>query len=196
MFRGVQVGAWYRISVEGRNVFGKALERRRKFCTFQYVKDDGEIVTGEVSRSDVRGRLGDHIVAPLESAIAAAQSPQAAPSTPEAAIAPGDWHRFEYEGDIVAGVVYRSEGDQYTLFVLHNGIPTFVTMPLASIGPQEERLTGLFRREIARNPNHLDEWVSQAGRFAERPGMTLEPALVQRKAGQRSSPAQKRLFPK
>ena len=33
------------------------------------------------------------------------------------AISPGDWHRFQYEGNAVSGVVYRIEGDGYTMFL-------------------------------------------------------------------------------
>ncbi len=196
MFRGVEVGVWYRIQVEGRSIFAKILERGRKVCTIRYLDDDGHVVTAEVSRSDVRGRLGDHYVSSLEAAIADSESQEKTRSSLGAGIRPGDWHRFEHDREIFAGVVYRIEGDQYTLFFLYDGIPTFTTLPFSCIGPQEERLTERFRREMARNPNHLEEWISKAGKFSAPPAKAATPTVVGRQPGRQSPGAQKRLFPK
>jgi hypothetical protein len=196
MFRTVEVGAWYRIRLEGRNVFAKILERRGRRYRFQYLLDDGGVANGEASRSEICGRLGDQFVSSIESSMAAAQAPPVDPSTPDTAITPGEWRRFEHEGSTVAGVVYGSDGDQYMLFILHKGIPTFVTLPHSRIGPREERLTRKFQAEMAKNPNYLQEWVSQAGRAPEPPAKAREPAADNRKAGWQPSQTQKRLFPK
>jgi hypothetical protein len=73
MFKTIEIGAWYRIRWEGRSVFGKVLERHRNSCTFRYVDKKGKARTAKVSRSDIFGRLGDHLIADLEAAIAPAK---------------------------------------------------------------------------------------------------------------------------
>ena len=99
MFKTVEAGAWYRIHFGGENVFAKILERRGRRYTFQYLRDDGGVATGEVGRSEICGRLGDHLVSSIESTMVAAQRPPENSPAPD--IAPGEWRRFEHEGDTV-----------------------------------------------------------------------------------------------
>ena len=71
MFKTIELGAWYRIRWAGKNVFGKALERHRNSYTFRFADEKGKAHTAQVNRSDIFGRLGDHLIPELESAIAA-----------------------------------------------------------------------------------------------------------------------------
>ena len=91
-------------------------------------------------------------------------------------VSPGDWHRFRYEGSTVPGVVYRVEGDDCTIFFLHEDVPTFVTLPVGKLGTREENLTAAFREQTARNPKYLEEWVSTAGRLGKPAQRSPEPA--------------------
>jgi hypothetical protein len=169
VFKTIELGAWYRIRWEGKSVFGKVLERHRNSYTFRYTDEKGKVRTGKVSRSDVAGRLGDHLIPDLESAITPPKRRRTVEPKAKTrnAISPGDWHHFQYEGRTVPGVVYRIEGDDYTMFFLYRGIPTFLTLPCRKIGPREEHLTAVFRGEMARNPKHLEEWVSTVGRLGK-----------------------------
>jgi hypothetical protein len=73
VFKTIELGAWYRIRWEGKSVFGKALERHRNSYTFRYADEKGKARTAKVSRSDIFGRLGEHLIPELESAIAPAK---------------------------------------------------------------------------------------------------------------------------
>jgi hypothetical protein len=169
VFKTVELGAWYRIRWEGKSVFAKVLERQRNSYTFRYADEKGKVRTGKVSRSDIRGRLGDHLIPDLESAIIPTKRRKTTEPKAKArnAINPGDWHRFQYEGRTVPGVVYRIEGNEYRMFFLCGGVPAFVTLPRKKIGPREEGLTAVFREEMAKNPEYLEEWVSTADRLGK-----------------------------
>jgi hypothetical protein len=69
MFKTIEIGAWYRIHLAGKNVFAKALDRHRGSYTFRYADQKGKARTAKVGRSDIFGRLGEHLIAGLESAI-------------------------------------------------------------------------------------------------------------------------------
>jgi len=110
VFKTIELGAWYRIHWEGKSVFGQVLERHRSSYTFRYADAKGKVRTGNASRSEITGRLGDHLIPDLESAITPAKGRKT--SKPKAKpISPGDWHCFQYEGNNVPGVVCRIEGD-------------------------------------------------------------------------------------
>jgi len=68
VFKAVELGAWYRIRWEGKSVFGQVLERHRNSYTFRYADEKGKVRTGNVGRSEIAGRLGDHLIPDLESA--------------------------------------------------------------------------------------------------------------------------------
>jgi hypothetical protein len=174
VFKTIEIGAWYRIHREGKSVFGQVLERHGHSYAFRYADGKGKGRTGKASRSDIMGRVGDHLIPDLESAFAPAKRRRTA--EPKAkirnAVSPGDWHRFRYEGSTVPGVVYRVEGDDYVMFFLHEGVPTFVALPVGKLGTREESLTAAFREEIARNPEYLEEWVAAA----RRPGRSARPS--------------------
>ena len=73
MFKTVEIGAWYRIRWEGKSVFGQVLERHGNSYSFRYADEKGKIRTGKASRSDIKGRLGDHLIPDLESLVAPAK---------------------------------------------------------------------------------------------------------------------------
>ena len=178
MFKTVEICAWYRIHWEGKSVFGQVLERHGNSYVFRYADEKGRIRPGKASRSDIKGRLGDCLIPDLESATAPAKRRRTAgpKAKPRNVVSPGDWHRFRYQGSTVPGVVYRVEGDDYVMFFLHGGVPTFVTLPVGKLGAREESLTAAFREQTARNPEYLEEWVAAAGRLGKPALPSPEPA--------------------
>jgi hypothetical protein len=68
VFKIIELGAWYRIRWGGTSVFGQVLERHRSSYLFRYADEKGKVRTGNVSRSEITGRLGDHLIPDLESA--------------------------------------------------------------------------------------------------------------------------------
>jgi hypothetical protein len=62
VFNTIEIGAWYRIHWEGKSVFGQALERHGNSYAFRYGDEKGKGRTGNASRSDIKGRLGDHLI--------------------------------------------------------------------------------------------------------------------------------------
>jgi hypothetical protein len=205
VFKTIEIGAWYCIRQEGKSVFGKVLERHGHSYTFRYADGKGKGRTGKASRSDIVGRVGDHLIPDLESAFAPAKCRRTAQPRAKSrnAVRPGDWHRFQYEGSTVPGVVYRVEGDDYVMFFLHGGVPTFVTLPVGKLGAREESLTAAFREEIARDPEYLEVWVAAARRPGRPAPPSPEPtrriprprkASTARKKG-KSSKGQRLLFP-
>ena len=205
MFKTVEIGAWYRIHWDGKSVFGQVLERHGNSYSFRYADEKGRIRTGKASPSDIMGRVGDHLIPDLESAFAPAKRRRTAgpKAKPRNVVSPGDWHRFQYEGSTVPGVVYRVEGDDCVMFFLYKGVPTFVTLPVGKLGTREESLTAAFREQTARNPEYLEEWVAAAGRSGRPAPPSPEPAKRMprpRKAStagkkRKSSKGQKLLFP-
>ena len=86
VFKIIELGAWYRIRWGGTSVFGQVLERHRSSYLFRYADEKGKVRTGNVSRSEITGRLGDHLIPDLESATTPAK-----PTEPKAKIiSPGD----------------------------------------------------------------------------------------------------------
>ena len=164
--------------MEGKSVFGQVLERHGNSYSFRYADEKGKIRTGKARRSDIKGRLGDHLIPDLESLVAPAKRRRTAGPKAKTrnVVSPGDWHRFQYEGSTVPGVVYRVEGDDYVMFFLYKGVPTFVTLPVGKLGTREESLTAAFREQTARNPEYLEEWVAAAGRPGRPAPPSPEPA--------------------
>ena len=88
MFKTVELGAWYRVRWDGKSVFGQVLERHRNSYTFRYADEKGKVRTGNVGRSEIMGRLGDHLIADHESAVTPAKrrritAPKAKTISPE-----------------------------------------------------------------------------------------------------------------
>lgn len=199
MFKTIEVGAWYRIRGEGRSVIGKVLERHGNSYNYRYAGEKGRVRTGKVTRSAIMGRVGDHLIPDLEAAITPPKRRKT--REPKAKIRLGDWHRFEYEGGTVAGVVYCIDDDNCTMFFLYQSVPTFVTVSHKKLGPIEEKLTTAFREQMAKNPKYLEEWVSTAGRVnkpaplesTKKTAPSRNPSTTSRK--RKSSKGQRRLFP-
>ena len=190
VFKTIELGAWYRIRCKGKSLFGKVLERHGTSYTFRYADEKGKVRSGKVNRSDIMGRPGDHIISDLESAIAPAKRRRTKPKFE--AISPGDWHRFQYEGNAVIGVIYRIEGDNYRVFLIYKGVPTFTTLRRQDIGPREEHLTAVFREEMAKNPRYLEEWVSTAGRLGKSTQERPEPTKSMPRSRKASAARRKR----
>lgn len=190
MFKTIEVGAWYRIRDEGKSVIGQVLERHGNSYKYRYADEKGKVRTGKVTRSAIVGRVGDHLIPDLEAAVSPANRRKT--TEPKTRIRLGDWHQFEQEGSTAAGVVYRIDGDNCTMFFLQQGIPTFVTVPQKKLGLVEKRLTTAFREEMAKNPKYLEEWLSTA----TKPSRSAPPESPQTTTRKRKpSKDQRRLFP-
>ena len=139
MFKTIELGAWYRIRMEGRSVFGQILEQHGRSYTVRYISEEGKTSEAKVTRSSIMGRLGEAFVESLTRDAGVASDSEIPMDSPPP-IVPGDWHRFEYQGETAAGVVYRAEEDRYTIFFLDNGERRFVVLDRGQVGPREERL--------------------------------------------------------
>jgi hypothetical protein len=80
VFKTIEVGVWYRIRWEGKSIFGRVLEHHGNSYMFRYADEKGKVRTGKVSRSDIVGRLGDHLIPELESTITPAKRRRATES--------------------------------------------------------------------------------------------------------------------
>lgn len=60
----------------------------------------------------------------------------------------------------MAGVVYRIEGNRYTLFYLSGNTAKAIVLSRDQLGAKQEGMTMAFRKEMAGNPNYLEKWVA------------------------------------
>lgn len=111
------------------------------------------------------------------------------------AIHPGDWLHIRHAGCTVLGMIYRIEGGVFTFVYWEGCVLQFGNAALDQIGQRDEKLTSLFRGQIAVNPKYVEKcvaaWVVQPAPEdePERPRVVVKP----RKATGRL--VQKRLFP-
>ena len=111
------------------------------------------------------------------------------------AITVGDWLSIEHEGKTVVGMIYRRRGSAYQFVYWDNLVLRFGTTTRDCIGPWDEKLTAIFRGQIAINPNYVEKclatWVMQSSKPVRSRRKTTPPRSTK---GERPM-VQKRLFP-
>lgn len=110
-------------------------------------------------------------------------------------IFPGDWLHISHEGKIALGMIYRHQGDMYTFAIWEGCVLRLATAAYNQIGSRDEKLTAIFRGQVAVSPDYVERYVNSW--LPKPPSPVTEEEPVEAMEPPQGSPkVQKFLFPK